>query len=212
MTKFLRITGYINISSGMLILAFWYLYAILLPYSKLSTTLSILVLDRDWTLVNILGSLGSLLGILGLVGLYFSLEDEISTVATAGFLIAMAGSILMFVALMRDTIMWPILAKHDPSLLDFTGPIYTSKTFVPFFIFSGLLYAAGYVIFGLALANSSLFPQWAGHLMAWGALLFAVGAMFGSLQVYIRSVGLTALTIGTIWLGYLLIKLSEGSP
>ena len=209
MKSFLRLTGYINIFSGVLMLAFWYLYAILLPYSKLSTTLSILVLDRDWTLVNILGSLGSMLGILGLVGLYFSLEDEISTTATVGFLIAMTGSILMFVTLMRDTIMWPILAKHDPSLLDFTGPIYTSKTFLPFFIFSVILYAAGHIIFGLALANSSIYPQWAGHLLAWGALLFAVGAMFGSLQVYIRSVGLTALTIGTIWLGIILIRISK---
>lgn len=209
MTTFLKVSGYINIFSGVLMLAFWYLYAILLPYSKLSTTLSLLVLDPDWTLVNVLGSLGSLLGILGLVGLYFSLENEISTIATAGFLIAMAGSILMFIALMRDTIMWPILAKHDPSLLDFTGPIYTSKTFLPFFIFSGLLYAAGYVIFGLALANSSIYPQLAGHLLAWGALLFVIGSMFGSLQVYIRSVGLTALTIGTIWLGIILLRISK---
>ena len=207
MNLFLKITGYINIFSGILMLAFWYLYAILLPYSKLSTTLSILVLDRDWTFVNILGSLGSLLGILGLVGLYFSLENEITAAATAGFLIAMAGSILMFVALMRDTIMWPILAKHDPSLLDFTGPIYTSKTFMPFFIFSVLVYAAGYVVFGLALASSSIYPQWAGHLLAWGTLLFATGPLFGPIQVYIRSVGLTGLTFGTIWLGTILLRI-----
>lgn len=209
MKSFLRLAGYINISSGVLMLAFWYLYAILLPYSKLSTTLSILVLDRDWTLVNILGSIGSMLGILGLVGLYFSLDSEINTITTIGFLIALSGSILMFVALMRDTIMWPILAKHDPGLLDFSGPIYTSKTFLPFFIFSGLLYAAGHIIFGLTLANSSLYPQWAGHLLAWGALLFAVGSLFGPLQLYIRSIGLTGLTMGTIWLGTILTKLAE---
>ena len=57
----------------------------------------------------------------------------------------------MFIALMHNTLLWPILANHDPSLLDFTGLIYTSKTFLPFFIFSGVFYTIGNIIFGLAI-------------------------------------------------------------
>jgi len=207
MKSLIQWAGYFNIISGILMLTYWYLYAILLPYGKLSTTLSILVLNRHWTFVNILGVLGSILSILGLIGLYISLEDQITPLTTIGFLIAIVGSILMFLTLVRDTILWPILAKHDPSLLDFSGPIYTSKTFLPFFIFSGILYAIGYLIFGLALANSSTFPLWAGHLMAWGAVLFALGALFGPWQVYIRSVGITALSTGTLWLGVVLLRM-----
>jgi len=188
-------------------LAYWYLYAILLPYGKLSTTLSILVLNRNWTFVNILGVLGSILSIIGLIGLYLRLGDQITQLTTIGFIIAIVGAILMFITLVRDTILWPILARHDPSLLDFSGPIYTSKTFMPFFIFSVLLYAIGYLIFGLALANSSIFPSWAGYLMAWGAVSFALGPLFGPWQVYIRSVGITALSIGTAWLGVILLRI-----
>lgn len=206
MKLFLRSTAYFNIASGILMLAFWYLYAILLPYGKLSNTLSILVLDRNWTFVNILGVLGSLLGIVGLIGLFISLDQETTNMAAIGFIIAIIGGTLMFVALVRDTLMWPILVDHDPSLLDFSGPIYTSKTFLPFFIFSGVLYTVGNILFGLALGNSSLYPLWAGHFLAWGTLLFGLGAAFGPLQVYIRSVGLTALSISTIWLGYLMLK------
>lgn len=209
MKIFVQWSGYFNIASGIFMLAFWYLYAILLPYGQLSNTLSILVLNRNWTFVNILGSLGSLLGIIGLIGLYISLVNRINTLATIGFIMAIIGGILMFIALVRDTILWPILANHDPSLLDFNGPIYTSKTFLPFFIFSGLLYAIGNILFGLTLANSGLYPQLAGHLLAWGSLLFSIGALFGPWQVYIRSVGLTALTISTIWLGYILTKLNK---
>ena len=207
MKSLLRYAGYFNIISGILMLAYWYLYAILLPYGKLSTTLSILVLNRNWTFVNILGSLGSILSIIGLIWLYISLEDQINQLTPIGFMIAILGAILMFLTLVRDTILWPILARHDPSLLDFSGPIYTSKTFMPFFIFSGILYAIGYLIFGLALANSSIFPVWAGHLMAWGAVLFALGPLFGPWQVVIRSVGITALSIGTAWLGAVLLRL-----
>jgi len=204
MKTFTQWSGYFNIASGILMFLFWYLYAILLPYGQLSNTLSLLVLNKNWTFVNILGSLGALLGIVGLVGLFISTGDKLGNFATLGFIIALIGSILMFIALMRDTLLWPVLANHDPSLLDFSGPIYTSKTFLPFFIFSGVLYTIGNVIFGLAIAGSGLYPAWAGHLFAWGALLFGLGAAFGEWQVYIRSVGITALSISLIWLGYLM--------
>jgi hypothetical protein len=185
-------------------LIFWYLYAILLPYRQLSNSLSLLVLNRNWTFINVLGATGALLGIIGLVGLFISLHDDMSPLTVLGFIIALTGSILMFIALLRDTLLWPILAQHDPSLLDFSGPIYTSRTFLPFFIFSGVLYTVGNIIFGLSIANSNLYPLWTGHFLAWGALLFGMGSLFGGWQVYIRSIGITALSISLIWLGNLM--------
>ena len=204
MKIFVQLSGYFNIASGVLLLLFWYLFAILMPYSQLDTTLSLLVLNKNWTLVNFLGSMGALLGTVGLVGLFISMQNQLSNMAIWGFVIALIGTILMFITLVRDTLLWPILAQHDSSLLDFTGPIYASKTFVPFFIFSGVVYTIGYVIFGLAIAKSGLYPFWTGHLFAWGALLFGLGAAFGNLQVYIRSVGITGLSAGLIWLGVLM--------
>ncbi len=204
MKTFIQWAGHFNIASGVLMFLFWYLYAILLPYGQLSNTLSLLVLSKNWAFVNILGASGALLGIVGLVGLFISTGDRLSNFATLGFIIALIGSILMFIALMRDTLLWPILANHDPSLLDFNGPIYTSRTFLPFFIFSGVLYTLGNVIFGLAIAGTGLYPVWAGHFLAWGALLFGLGAAFGEWQVYIRSIGITALSISLVWLGYLM--------
>ena len=204
MNFFVQISGYFNIASGVLLFLFWYLYAILMPYSQLENTLSLLVLNKNWIFVNLVGSLGALLGAVGLVGLFFSMQDQISKMATWGFVIALIGTILMFITLVRDTLIWPILAQHDPSLLDFSGPIYASKTFFPFFIFSGVVYTIGYVIFGLSIVKSDLYPVWAGHLFAWGALMFGLGAAFGNLQVYIRSAGISGLSTGLIWLGFLM--------
>lgn len=204
MKSFVQWSAYFNIASGVLMLAFWYLYAALLPYGRLTNTLAILVQDRHWTMVNLLGASGALLGIVGLVGLFIRMDGVIGPWGTAGFIIALLGSILMYTTLQRDTLIWPILVKFDPFLLDFTGPIYTSKTFMPVFIFSGVVYTVGYVLFGLSIAGSGIFPPLAGHFLAWGALLFILGSATGGLQVYVRSVGITGFSLALIWLGWLM--------
>ena len=132
MQKFLGLTGIASIAAGILLLAFWYPYALLLPYKKLSDTLSILVSDQNWVLINLLGVCGSLLGLLGLVGIYLKGADQTGLTGIIGFTLAFIGTVLFTATLLWDTLIWPILVEHDPTLLDFQGPIYTSKTFLPF--------------------------------------------------------------------------------
>jgi hypothetical protein len=204
MSKFIHFTGTANIAAGILLLGFWYLYALLLPYQKLSTTLSILVKDSNWVFVNLFGVLGSIAGLVGLIGIYLHAADDLGRIGMIGFLTAFIGTALLTVPLVWDTILWPILTNHDASLLDFNGPIYTSKTFVPFFVLAGLVYSIGYVVLGVVLAQSGVYPSWSSILLAVGAPLFGLGAMFGKLQVFPRSIGITLLCIGLIWIGNLI--------
>lgn len=206
MTNFLKVSGYTNIAAGLLLLAFWYLYAILLPYAQLTNSLSILVQDKDWVFVNILGVTGTLLGMVGLVGLYLRIGDASGGLGLAGFVLVFIGTALLLGTLLWDTIVWPILVQHDPSLLDFSGPIYTSKIFVPYFVTAGLVYALGYVLFGIAIARSGMLSSWGGVLLAVGAPLFGMGALFGKMQVYPRSIGITAMGAALIWLGLQMVK------
>ena len=206
MNSFIKFSSFLNIAGGILLLGFWYLYAILLPYTQLSSSLSILVMDKDWGFVNILGVFGSLLGMLGLVGIYLRIIEVSGRLGMAGFVFAMLGSALLLATLLWDTILWPILVNYDATLLDFTGPIYTSKTFVPFFVIAGLVYALGYILLGIAVAQSNIFPSLAGVLLAVGAPLFGLGALFGKLQVYPRSIGITLIGVAMIWLGILMSK------
>ncbi len=208
-TLYLQWSGLINILSGLLMLAFWYLYAILLPYRRLSDTLSILVLDRQWSLVNVLGVSGSILGLLGLTGLFFVQIDQLGRLGIFGYLFAFVGAALLLGALLWDTIIWPILAQHDSTLLDFQGPIYSSRTFVPFFVLAGLVYSLGFIFFGIATAQAGVLPTWGGIMLAIGAPLFGLGAMFGSLQVVPRTIGVTVFSLGLIWLGYSIIKIAD---
>lgn len=205
MTKFIHWAGIFSISSGFLMVAFWYLYALVLPYQDLSTSLSILVLDKDWVWVNVLGVAGASLGLVGIMGLYLSIMEMTSGWSLFAFLTAFFGTLFLLATLLWDTIIWPILARHDASLLDFDGPIYRSPAFLGFFIAAGLIYAVGYLALGIILFRSGVYPPWAGLMLAVGAPLFGMGAMFGVYQVIPRSIGITLMGAAQIWIGIVML-------
>lgn len=200
--SFVRVSGCLNIISGFALLIYWYAYAIFLPYKELSTTLAILVKNRNWTWINSLGVIGALAGLLGQAGIYAVQMPNMNWYASVGFFVATMGTTLLIGTMLWDTILWPILVEHEESLLDFQGPIYRSKVFLPFFIVAGLIYSVGYILVGTGVVQAHLLPRTAGYLIAIGAPTFGLGSMFGQYQVYPRSVGVTLMSGGLIWIGF----------
>jgi hypothetical protein len=198
---FISIGATFNILAGVFLLVYWYAYAIFLPYRKLTTTISILVQNRNWTWINALGVLGALLGLLGQGSILVIQGYDSSPFVYAGFYIAVAGTTLLIGTMLWETVLWPLLYRHDESLLDFNGPLYSSRTFIGFFILSGLIFAIGYVFVGVGIMQVGILPWTAGLLLAIGAPIFGLGAMFGKYQVVVRSVGVTLMSAGSIWLG-----------
>jgi len=198
-------SGAINAASGILLIVYWYAFAIFMPYRELSTTLSLLVKNRNWTWINALGALGALLGLLGQPGILVAQFDSVGVVGIVGFFVASVGTVMLLGTMLWETVLWPILVMHDASLLDFTGPIYRSKTFLPFFITAGLLYSAGYIMVGVAIMQAGILPVSGGLLVAIGAPTFGLGAMFGKYQAFVRSIGVTLLSAGLVWLGIAMI-------
>jgi voltage-gated potassium channel Kch len=203
---FISISAFLNVISGLALLIYWYAYAVFLPYGQLSTTLSILVKNRNWQWINALGVLGALAGLLGQAGIYIIQLPNSNWFAGIVYYVAALGTALLVGTMLWDTILWPILVKHDASLLDFQGPIYSSKTFLPFFIASGLIYSAGFILVGIGIVQLNILPVAAGYLIAIGAPLFGLGAMFGKFQIYPRSVGVTLMAVGLIWLGLAMVS------
>jgi len=203
---FLVIGGYLNIFGGIALLIYWYAFAIFLPYGELSTTLSILVKNRNWSWINWLGVSGATAGLLGQASIYLFQVEASNLFGSIGFYVAVLGTTFLIGTMTWETVLWPILVKQDESWLSFTGPIYSSRIFMPFFIVSGLVYAVGYVLVGIGVMQSGLFPALPGLLLAIGAPAFALGALFGKFQVYPRSLGVTLMSIGLIWFGLLLIN------
>jgi len=199
--EFVVISAYLNLFAGIALLVYWYAFAIFMPYGELSTTLAILVRNRHWVWINVLGVLGALTGLLGQGGIYVIQMSNANWVGSFGFYIAVTGTTFLIGTMLWETVLWPILVKYEESLLDFQGPIYTSKTFLPFFIFAGLIYSAGYVLVGIGIVQAGILPKIAGILLTVGAPTFGLGSMFGKYQVYPRSVGVTLMSIGLIWIG-----------
>jgi len=204
-SEFIDTAGILNVISGAALLVYWYSYALFMPYRRLSTTLSLLVKNRYWTPINALGVIGALAGMLGQTGILVAQMEKVGLLGMIGFLVASVGTTLLIGPMLWETILWPILVSHDETLLDFQGPIYRSKTFVPYFILSGLVYSAGYVMVGIEIMRAGILPAAGGLLLAVGAPTFGLGALFGNLQVYVRSVGVTLLSIGLVVLGIAMI-------
>jgi len=198
---FVRISAYLNLSAGVALLVYWYAFALFLPYRELSSTLSILVKNKNWLWINSLGVLGALSGLLGQAGIYLVQSANTNWYASTGFYIASTGTTLLIGTMLWETVLWPILVRQDESLLDFQGPIYLSKTFLPFFIISGVIYSIGYVMVGIGIRQAGVLPQIGGLLLAIGAPTYGLGSMFGKYQVYVRSIGVSLLSVGLIWLG-----------
>ena len=204
---FLSISGYLNIYAGIALLVYWYAFALFLPYRELSSTLSILVKNRNWSWINWLGVSGAMAGLMGQAGIYMSQVPNTSWYASTGFYIATAGTTLLIGTMLWETVLWPILVKYQETLLDFQGPIYTSRIFLPFFITSGLIYGVGYVLVGIGIIQSDALPSTTGYLLAIGAPTFALGSLFGKLQVYPRSIGVTIMSIGLVWIGMVILSI-----
>jgi len=200
MNGFIRVGVYFNFLAGIFLLVYWYAYAIFLPYAKLSTTVSILVRNRNWTWINVLGIVGALLGLLGQASIVYFQGNSSLWFVFIGYYIAVAGTTLLIGTMIWETVLWPLLLRHDDALLDFAGPLYSRRTFIGFFILSGLIFSIGYVLVGAGIMKAGILPWASGLLLAIGAPTFGLGALFGRLQVYVRSVGVTLMSAGSIWL------------
>lgn len=204
--SFIGMSGAINAIAGISLLIYWYAFAIFMPYGQLTTTIALLVRNRNWTWINALGVFGALMGLLGQAGIYVVQSEFPNTYATLGFYIASAGTTLLIGTMLWETILWPILEKADEVLLSFTGPIYQNKVFLPFFISAGLIYSLGYIMVGVGIIQSGVLPRLAGIFVAVGAPSFGLGLMFGRFQVYVRSLGVTLMSVGLIWLGLVMVR------
>jgi len=206
--NFLRITGVANIVSAVLLLLFWFLFAILLPLNEVPTNYHLLILDPNWLLVNILGVFGFVLALVGILGLFFKQYNELTWYGVVGFLITFVGQVFYNAGMYYETFIWPILAASDPTLVELsTGPIYSNPVFFAMQMVAGTMYAVGFLIFAISAFRSKAFStrptsKWAILPLVLGVIMFIPGFF----PYVVRTIGIVVYAIGIVWVGVILIR------
>jgi len=189
----------LHLAAGVAMAAFWYLYALILPFRLLPKGIHHLAIHRAWPAINLVGTVGSILAVLGWAQLRVEYDSDLGSWAEAAVLIAVVGLVLLAGNLSWEAILWPPIARRDPDLLAFAGPIYRDRLLLTYFSLAGLLFAVGYVMVSFTFP-SEVTPMGSRIGLGIGAPLFAFGPLFGRLQILCRSLGITLVSLGHVWL------------
>ena len=162
------------------------------------------ILDAEVRLVaaHVLFTLSYLLVLLGLPGLYGANAVRMGRLGLVGFLAAFLGTMLIAVS-GNFGFLAPVLAAQSPATIDAINR-YLPEVALNAVAFVG--FVVGFVIFGVAMARTAMFPRPSGVLIAVGAPAQVVG--FAAAQVIspvlwiLAVLGSVALGAGLAWPGY----------
>jgi hypothetical protein len=196
-SNLIRWSGLSALVGGALIIASDVINAVLFPGEQGSQVM----LSSTWFIVQILGLLALVLITLGLVGLYAVQAQQAGTLGLIAFVTAFAGILMVFGLSWGEPFLGPLVAEQAPGLLSAepSGALAIGS------ILSLVLFALGWLLFGLASLRAGMLPRGAAVLLIVGALLSFV---LTSLDLPLWSIVLGA---SVIWMGYSLWS-GTGAP
>jgi hypothetical protein len=176
------------------------------------TTATILTAEVRLVAAHVLFTLSSLLILLGLPGLYGVHSVRMGRIGLVGFLLALMGTMLVAVSGNFGFIA-PVLAAESPATIDAINA-YLPEVALNAVAFVG--FVVGFVLFGVAMVNSTVLPRSSGLLVAVGAPLqllgFALGQFVAPALWAIGILGSAALGAGLGWPGYQLWRERRPDP
>ncbi|MGE5464759.1 MAG: hypothetical protein ACM3PS_15465 [Syntrophothermus sp.] len=146
---------------------------------------------------------------LGLTGVYAFRSKQLGRLGLAGFLMLFFGT--LFYAVSSDYgFTAPVLARLAPQTLDAINAYPSVALMDGLFV---LLLFLGFILFGIAILRSQVFPPLSGILIASGWTLFMISAPL-ALFVFeplwnLAILGTVMLGLGLGWVGYILLSGKE---
>jgi hypothetical protein len=198
-SNLLRWSGVAALVGGGLLIVSEVLNAALFPAEPGS---EVIATDASWFILQILGLVALLLVALGLVGLYARQAQETGNLGLIAFLMAFSGTLMAFGMLWAEPFLGPFLAHEAPAVMD-AEP---TGTFAAGVILSVMLYALGWLLFGLASLQARVLPRGAAVLLMVGAVIFFILAL---LELPLWTVVQGA---AVAWMGYTLWSGTAAEP
>ncbi len=137
--------------------------------------------------------LGVVLMLLGLVGLYARQSEAAGALGLIGFLVAFLGTVLVGGVMWASAFIAPALATEAPEFLDAGPPPGLLPTFI--------IFAVGWLLFGIATLRGRVFPRAAAILLIVGAVVTFLPLPFTTL----------VFDVAVAWLGFVLFTGREAS-
>jgi len=131
---------------------------------------------------------------LGLVGLYARQLEASGLLGLVGFVVAFIGTVLVAGFFWTSAFIAPLLAVEAPELL-------AVLVVLPGFFRSFIVFACGWLLFGVATLRAGIYPRAAAVLLIVGAVLVVIPRPLTSI----------VLDAAVVWMGYVLFR-RGGTP
>ncbi|HEX6387149.1 MAG TPA: hypothetical protein VF177_20985 [Anaerolineae bacterium] len=155
---------------------------------------SVTATTSAWLILSVLALVGVVLIFLGLVGLYARQAEQAGTLGLVAFLVAFIGTAMIYGFAWAGAFVVPDLAEAVPDFLDAPD----AGLLMVGVMFTFVLFALGWLLFGLASLRTKVLPRGAAVLLMVGAML-AFALLFLELPFFIVVFG-----VALAWMGYAL--------
>ena len=159
-----------------------------------------------WAIINSLKTAMCLLGLLGMAGLYARQAKAAGWLGLVGFLLFSLFYALTMPFAFAEAFILPLLATDAPTFVEsflgiFTGaPIEMNVGALPaLYIFVGIMYTLGGLLFGIATFRAGILPRGAAGLLAVGAVAPIV---FAQLPHPLDRALAVPMGVALVWLGW----------
>jgi hypothetical protein len=216
--KLVRMSGIAALLCGLATVLFWFLHPSAAdPQAPHDAAFFAAVQEPRFQAVFLLFTALILLSLLALAGYYVRLRESAGTFGLVAFLISFFATAMFVASGVFQAAVAPALAANavTQQLLRPDGPLLTGLLGA-LFAGTGLSFAAGYLLLGIVMLRTRVFPRGAALLLMLGAPVLGLSPL---MPLWARIVGCVCWGSGNIWLGYLqltvgstAIHLGKGSP
>jgi hypothetical protein len=202
----LKLEGLLSLPGSIALFTWWFAMSLFLHVADAEDNFQNMILDPQWTAVNLMGLIALILLVLGFPGFYLKNSESQTSLGFFSLLLTCTGLILYDCIHYYETLLWPAAARIHPELVDTGGVLLSGdKGLVAGLVVSGLLLGTGYILFGITTLKNRIFQRVPLWFLIVGAPLFGMGILYP-----LRTLGLLLFFAGTIWLSLGLRKNRAG--